>query len=76
MVPTDVHIAKWRQYGNAAGPRRNIAMVKSGADEALAFIGPCTSLRCRRRAPHLSHGASGCAAFAEAVGIPTQRFTA
>jgi hypothetical protein len=74
-VPTDVHIANWRDYGKAAGPRRNIAMVNSGADEALAFIGPCATVGCRRPEPHLSHGASGCADFAEAAGIPVRRWT-
>lgn len=58
-----------------AGPRRNAHMVRLGADIALAFIGPCTSPRCRRTNPHPSHGASGCADLAEAAGIPTRRFT-
>jgi hypothetical protein len=51
-------------------------MVNLGADAALAFIGPCTSTRCRRTEPHPSHGASGCAALAEKASIPTRRFTA
>ncbi|MFD0074301.1 SLOG family protein [Streptomyces sp. NPDC127166] len=76
MVPIDRHYADWRNYGNAAGPRRNIAMVSLGADLCLAFIGPCTSPRCRRPEPHLSHGASGCAYLAENAGIPTRRITA
>ncbi|MFE0651019.1 SLOG family protein [Streptomyces sp. NPDC059534] len=59
-----------------AGPRRNRRMVDLGADLCLAFIGPCTSPRCRRPDPHPSHGASGCADLAEKAGIPTQRFTA
>ena len=59
-----------------AGPRRNRHMVGLGADLCLAFIGPCTSPRCRRRDPHPSHGASGCAVLAEQAGIPTQRYTA
>lgn len=58
------------------GPIRNRHMVSLGADKALAFIGPCTSPRCRRTDPHGSHGASGCAALAEQAGIPTHRFTA
>ncbi|MDR3084437.1 MAG: DUF2493 domain-containing protein, partial [Streptomyces sp.] len=52
-----------------AGPRRNAYMVGLGADCCLAFIGPCTSPRCRRPDPHPSHGASGCADLAENVGI-------
>ncbi|WP_328941562.1 DUF2493 domain-containing protein [Streptomyces sp. NBC_00250] len=59
-----------------AGPRRNRHMVSLGADLCLAFLGPCTSPRCRRPEPHPSHGASGCADLAEAAGIPTRRFTA
>ncbi|WP_329114529.1 SLOG family protein [Streptomyces sp. NBC_01353] len=59
-----------------AGPRRNQYMVSLGADVALAFIGPCTSPRCRRPGPHLSHGASGCADLAEKAGIPVRRWTA
>lgn len=58
------------------GPIRNRHMVSLGADVALAFIGPCTSTRCRRPEPHPSHGASGCADLAEAAGIPTRRWTA
>lgn len=57
------------------GPIRNRHMVQLGADACLAFIGPCTSSRCRRPEPHPSHGASGCADFAEAADIPTRRFT-
>lgn len=60
----------------AAGPRRNAHMVSLGADICLAFIGPCTSPRCRRADPHPSHGASGCADLAEQAGIPTRRWTA
>ncbi|MFF8409010.1 SLOG family protein [Streptomyces omiyaensis] len=56
-----------------AGPRRNAYMVSLGADLCLAFIGPCTSVWCRRPNPHPSHGASGCADLAEAAGIPTTR---
>lgn len=59
----------------ACGPRRNAHMVKLGADACFAFIGPCTSPRCRRIDPHGSHGASGCADLAEAAGIPTRRCT-
>lgn len=58
-----------------AGPRRNAYMASLGADLCLAFLGPCTSPRCRRSEPHPSHGASGCARLAEKAGIPTQRIT-
>jgi hypothetical protein len=56
-----------------AGPRRNAHMVQLGADACFAFIGLCTSSRCRRPEPHGSHGATGCADLAEAAGIPTRR---
>lgn len=56
-----------------AGPRRNAYMVGLGAHECHAFIGPCTSPRCRRIDPHGSHGASGCADLAEKAGIETHR---
>lgn len=59
-----------------AGPRRNAYMIGLGADTCLAFIGPCTSPRCRKPRPHLSHGASGCADLAEQSGIETRRWTA
>ena len=58
------------------GPLRNRHMVRLGADICLAFIGPCTSTRCRKPGPHPSHGASGCADLAEEVGIPVRRWTA
>jgi hypothetical protein len=56
------------------GPRRNNYMVGLGADECLGFIGPCTKRNCARRAPHGSHGASGCAAAARRAGIPVKRW--
>lgn len=56
-----------------AGPRRNGYMVGLGAHECRAFIGPCTSPRCRRPEPHGSHGATGCADLAETAGITTYR---
>lgn len=56
------------------GPIRNNYMTSLGADECLAFIGPCTSIRCKRKTPHGSHGASGCAAAAERAGIPVKRW--
>jgi hypothetical protein len=56
-----------------AGPRRNDYMVGLGAHECHAFVGPCTSPRCRRPGLHGSHGASGCADLAEKAGIDTHR---
>jgi len=56
-----------------AGPRRNAHMVGLGADVVLAFIGRCTSRRCRRTDTHGSHGATGCAQLAEHAGIPVRR---
>jgi Ni,Fe-hydrogenase III small subunit len=56
------------------GPRRNNYMVGLGADVCLAFIGPCTSPRCRRIDPHGSHGATGCSDRAEQAGIATLRW--
>lgn len=58
------------------GPLRNRHMVNLGADVCFAFIGPCTSPRCKISDPHPSHGATGCADLAEAAGIPTRRWTA
>lgn len=60
----------------AAGPRRNAHMIALGADLCLAFVGPCTSGRCRRTDRHPSHGASGCAQLARAAGIHVRRWTA
>jgi len=60
----------------ACGPIRNKHMVSLGADACYAFIGCCTSPRCRRPEAHPSHGASGCAELAEQAGIPTRRWTA
>lgn len=74
-VTHEPHEAPWH-LGPAAGPLRNAAMVTAGADVCLAFIGPCTSTRCRRSRPHGSHGATGCAGLAEAAGIPVRRWTA
>lgn len=55
----EAHPARWATHGVGAGPVRNRQMVQAGADLCLAFI--------RNR----SRGASGCAALAQAVGIPT-----
>ena len=56
------------------GPERNKYMVGLGADECLAFIDRCTSLRCRRPDVHGSHGTIGCANLAEQAGITVVRF--
>lgn len=55
--------ADWMRWHSAAGPIRNEQMVTAGADLVLAFI--------RGGSP----GASHCAAFAEAQGIPVERYT-
>jgi len=56
-----------------AGPTRNQFMVDQGADECLAVIDRCTSIRCRRPDVHASHGATDCAKRAEAAGIRVER---
>jgi hypothetical protein len=56
------------------GPIRNSYMVSLGADECLAFIGPCTSPRCQRKMLHGSHGASDCASKADRAGIGVRRW--
>lgn len=56
--------ADWKRLGKRAGLVRNGAMVAAGADLCLAFI------------RGNSKGATHCAASAEAVGIPTRRYTA
>lgn len=53
----------------AAGQKRNEYMVSLRPHVCLAFIGPCTSPRCRRSDPHPSHGATGCADMALKAGI-------
>lgn len=75
-LPVETHVADWRKYGRSAGPIRNRHMVSLGADVCLAFIGPCTAVRCKTTLPHPSHGASSTAKMAEAAGIPTRRYYA
>lgn len=53
-----------KPYCPLAGKRRNITMVNAGADIVLAFI------------RDQSHGATHCAAYAEAAGITVKRWTA
>ncbi|MFJ3834479.1 SLOG family protein [Streptomyces sp. NPDC090054] len=56
------HHAAWVLHGRGAGPIRNRTMVDAGADVCLAFI------------RNGSRGATGCAALAEAAGIPVRRW--
>lgn len=58
-VTTEVHPARWELHGKAAGPRRNLAMVRLGADLCVAFI------------RNYSRGASHCAAAAITEDILT-----
>lgn len=79
FVKTDPHPAQnhpTEDFGPwpECGPKRNTFMVGLGHHLCLAFIGPCTSLRCRRKETHASHGASGCARLAEQAGITVRRF--
>ena len=55
---TEAHLAHWRQYGRAAGYRRNAEMIALGADGCAAFI--------RDRSP----GSTSAVRLATAAGIP------
>jgi hypothetical protein len=58
------HPAKWGQYGNYAGFKRNEEMVNLGADICLAFI------------MNNSPGATHCLGLAKAAEIPTAVYRA
>lgn len=58
----EVHRADWSRWGRAAGPRRNLDMVRSGADVCLVFIRGG------------SRGASHCANEAEKAKILVYRW--
>lgn len=47
---TEPHPAKWKQYGAGAGPIRNQAMVRLGANYAVVFPGGEGTKNCRRLA--------------------------
>lgn len=72
----ETHPADWEKYGNSAGQRRNTEMVNLGATVCVAFIGRCSSRKCKITESHPSHGASRTAKLAEAAGIPTRRYYA
>ncbi|MFI9618075.1 SLOG family protein [[Kitasatospora] papulosa] len=76
---SEPHPAQWRlgrRFNRAAGPQRNAAMVRLGADLCRAFIRACSRRDCRYPDPHGSHGATQCADLAKAAGIPVRRWTA
>jgi len=69
VEPHPVTPNQWKIEGRAAGPNRNKRMVSLGAYICIAFIGPCTSPRCRIPGVHASHGTVGCMKLAEKAGI-------
>lgn len=73
-APTCPPSHRYRVYCPYAGFRRNDHMVSLGADFCAGFILPCADPKCRKKKPHGTHGASGCADLAEAAGVPTERW--
>lgn len=71
QVDVDRWPADWKQ-GKSAGVRRNLAMLKPGADAVLVFLLPCANAKCAKPKRHGSHGATHCGEHAEGLGIPTQ----
>lgn len=72
--PVELHpvtLEEWSSVGPKAGPERNRRMVNAGADVCFAFVGFCSSPRCRVPGDHWSHGATGCAELAREAGIRT-----
>lgn len=63
-VRRETHLADWKTHGRAAGPRRNAEMVKSGANEVLAFY--------QHGAANI--GTEGCCKLAKAAGILTTKY--
>lgn len=71
------HPATWRNPNTgrrdpAAGINRNSDMVGTGADQVLAFPGPCIKASCPRFGRHLSHGTTDCILKALRVSIPVK----
>lgn len=61
IIPDEPHSADWKRLGNAAGPRRNEAMVNAGASLCIAV----------HRDIRSSKGTRGCALLAIGAGIKT-----
>jgi YspA, cpYpsA-related SLOG family len=69
-VPSETWVADWDAYRGAAGPIRNRAMVRAGADVCLGFANPCRRRFCRRGpGEHPSHGTHDCVTVARRRGI-------
>ena len=75
-VPAEAHAADRGGDGADADRVRDQRMVDAGAEVCLAFIGPCTSGKCRRPKPHNAHDGNACAELAKKAGIPVRRRTA